>query len=169
MMNYFELYQIPVSFKPDLAIVKQQFYQLSRKYHPDFHTAATEQEQEEMLEMSSLVNTAFKTLSNQQATIQYVLALKGLLDADEKYALPADFLMEMMDLNEQLTDAKMEGESSMLEKVKETIQHKSTEIYEAVAGILEISEANTASQEALLQVKDYYFKKKYLDRILEGL
>jgi len=30
------------------------------------------------------------------------------LEEDEKYELPKDFLMEMMVLNEQLTDAKME-------------------------------------------------------------
>ncbi|MCX6298040.1 MAG: hypothetical protein NTY72_02940 [Bacteroidetes bacterium] len=35
-MNYFELYQIPVSFQPDLLAVKKRFYQLSREYHPDF-------------------------------------------------------------------------------------------------------------------------------------
>ena len=28
---------------------------------------------------------------------------------------------------------------------------------------------DTATEKELLQVKDYYFKKKYLDRILAGL
>jgi molecular chaperone HscB len=28
---------------------------------------------------------------------------------------------------------------------------------------------NTTTEKELLQVKDYYFKKKYLDRILAGL
>jgi molecular chaperone HscB len=35
-MNYFELYELPIQLKVDAVILKQKFYILSRKYHPDF-------------------------------------------------------------------------------------------------------------------------------------
>jgi molecular chaperone HscB len=40
-MNYFELYEIPVSLKPDQQLLRKKFYELSRKYHPDFYGNAT--------------------------------------------------------------------------------------------------------------------------------
>lgn len=59
-MNHFELYQIPISLQPDLTKLKQTFYALSRKYHPDFFTQESESDQGESLEKSSQVNKAFK-------------------------------------------------------------------------------------------------------------
>ncbi len=76
-MNYFELFNIPVSLQPNQQELKQKFYELSRKYHPDFYTKETDFEQAEALEKSSLVNKAYKTFLNTDETIKYVLQQKG--------------------------------------------------------------------------------------------
>jgi len=165
-MNYFELYNIPVSFLPDQQQLKQKFYELSRKYHPDFYTQENEFEQSEALEKSSQVNKAYKVFQNKDETIKYVLQLKGLLEEEEKYQLPPDFLMEMMDLNEQLTDAKMEEDPSAIAALKKAIENQEKEIYAPVKAIIENYEEGKTTIEQLLKVKEYYFKKKYLNRIL---
>ncbi len=161
-MNYFELYNIPVSLKPDQQLVKQKFYELSRKYHPDFFSNASDDEQAEVLEKSSAVNKAFKTFANADETIKYVLQQKGLLEEEEKYQLPPEFLMEVMELNEQA----LEADKSSTEHQISNIQN---EIYEPVKAVIEHYKEGITTKEELLQVKEYYFKKKYLNRILEGL
>jgi molecular chaperone HscB len=168
-MDYFELYGLPVSLKPDMAIVKQRFYELSRQYHPDFYAQAGNDEQEAALEKSSMVNKAFKTFSNADATLQYVLMQKGLLQEEEKYTLPPAFLMEMMDLNESLADAKAEGNKAQLAHLCTAIHEIIQTIYAPVQETIEHYQEGVTTQEALLQVKDYYFKKKYLTRMTEGL
>lgn len=169
-MTYFELYDIPVSLQVDAALVKAKFYELSRKYHPDFFSQATEAEQEDALEKSSLVNKAFKVFSNKNETIKYVLQLKGLLEDEEKYQLSPDFLMEMMELNEALMDAKMdakmEADETAVSNIKSQISNLENELYENIKSIIEHFKDGVSTQEELLQVKDYYFKKKYLSRIL---
>ena len=165
-MNYFELYEIPVSFLPDKTQVKQKFYELSRKHHPDFYTQENEDEKSEALEKSSQVNKAYKIFKNPDETIKYVLQQKGLLEEEEKYQLPTDFLMEMLELNEQLTDAKMEEDASALAGIKETIKKEERKIYLPVKSIIEGFEENKTTDSELLKVKEYYFKKKYLNRIL---
>lgn len=162
-MNYFELYEIPVSLQPDKQLVKQKFYELSREYHPDFYSNASEEKQAEVLEKSSAVNKAFKVFSSEDEVIKYVLQLKGLLEEAEKYQLPAAFLMQMMELNEQSANR---DEPSAVSTEVEKIQN---EIYEPVAKIIENYREDSTTKEELLQVKEYYFKKKYLNRILEGL
>jgi molecular chaperone HscB len=162
-MNYFELYDIPVSLKPDSQIVKKKFYELSRKYHPDFFSNATEEEQAEVLERSSAVNKAFKIFSNPDETIKYVLQQKALLEEEEKYQLPPAFLMEMMELNEQMENQSAAG------SVQSAVGAIQNEIYEPVKEIIEYYKEGVTTKEELLQVKEYYFKKKYLNRILEGL
>ncbi len=58
-MTYFEFYKIPLSFKVDKAALKRQFYALSKQYHPDFYTLASEEKQAEILELSTLNNKAY--------------------------------------------------------------------------------------------------------------
>jgi len=112
------------------------------------------------------VNKAFKVFQNRDETIKYVLQLKGLLEEEEKYNLPPDFLMEMMELNEQMMDAKMEQDPEAIAKIKNAIADFESEIYLPVAGIVEGYEEEKTTTEQLLKVKEYYYKKKYLDRIL---
>jgi molecular chaperone HscB len=168
-MNYFELYEIPVSLRPDKQVIQKRFYELSRKYHPDFFTNENEADQSEALEKSSLINRAFKTFQNQDETIKYVLQLKGLLEEEEKYQLPPDFLMEMMDLNEQMMEAKMEQEGTWSANLKRSISIIEQEIYIPVKEIIEGYEDGKTTTEELLKVKEYYYKKKYLTRILATL
>lgn len=165
-MNYFELFKMPVSLLPDQQQVKHKFYELSRKYHPDFYTKENEYEQGEALEKSSLVNKAFKTFQNKDATIKYVLQLKGILEEEEKYQLPPYFLLEVMELNEQLTEAKMEEDEVKLTGIKSSIEALQQQIYKPVESLIQNYKDETTSDEELQRLKEYYFKKKYLDRIL---
>jgi len=168
-MNYFELYDIPVAFTVDATAVKKKYYALSRQFHPDFYSNATEQEREEALEKSSLVNKAFKVFGNEDELLKYVLQLKNVLQEEEKYNLPNDFLMEMLELNEALTDARMEDDEEKISNFKFQISNYQSEIYEPVKAIIEGYKEGITTEKELLQVKAYYFKKKYLSRILAGI
>ena len=165
-MNYFELYQLPLSLQPDPVKVKAKFYELSRLYHPDFHGQGTEEEQAEALEKASQVNMAWKVFQHPDETLKYVLQLKGLLEEEEKYQLSPEFLMEVMDLNEQALDV---SEQADIDRLTQTIHQFQQTIYEPVAKIVADYQEGVTTQEELLQVKEYYFRKKYLDRLLAGL
>jgi molecular chaperone HscB len=165
-MNHFELYQIPVSFHPDLALVKKRFYQLSREFHPDFFVNDAEAEKEQKLLISAQVNKAYQIFQDEQALIKYILMEKGLLVEEEKYNLPPEFLMEVMDLNELLMDADDPETKQQIQKSIDTLQKT---IYEPVKTIITTYQEGISSEKELLQVKAYYYQKKYLDRILVEL
>jgi molecular chaperone HscB len=166
-MNYFELFEIPVQLKVDAASLKKKFYELSRKYHPDFFSQSTEAEQGNALEMASMLNKAWKTFQQPDETIKYVLQLKGLLEEEEKYELAPDFLMEMLELNEELMETDTDEKSlSALDKRIAQIQE---DMYEPVKPIVEHYKEGVSTEKELLQVKQYYFRKKYLWRILDKM
>ena len=158
-MNYFELFEIPVSVNIDKSSLAKKYFELQKKYHPDFYTQADEDEQQEVLEKSSAINKALKIFQNKDSTIKYVLQLKGLLQEEEKYPLPPDFLMAVMELNENLH----------VDSTTEAITTFENAIYADVKKIIEDYNDTTISTPDLLKIKEYYFKKKYLQRILDRL
>ncbi|HMO62693.1 MAG TPA: Fe-S protein assembly co-chaperone HscB [Ferruginibacter sp.] len=157
-MNYFELFEIPVSLITDKALLSKKYFELQKKYHPDFFTKDGEDDQAAALEMSSAVNKAYKILQQPEATLKYLLQFKGMLEEEEKYQLPPDFLMAVMELNE-----------NMDENASERVQQFENEIYAGVKSIIENYNDNRITEKELLQLKEYYFKKKYLQRILERM
>ena len=161
-MTYFELFDIPVQLKVNTAPLSKKFFELSRKYHPDYFTGENEKVQAEALEKSALLNKAWKTFQTPDATIKYVLLEKGLLEEEEKYELPPDFLMEVLEINEQLMET---DETANTAKLSSVVSQLSSEIYEPVKEIVENYQEDIISEKELLQVKEYYYKKKYLDRI----
>ena len=167
-MNYFELYGIPVQLNPDKALIKQKYYELSRRYHPDFYSSASPEDQAENLRISSDVNKAYKAFQDQDATIRYVLQLKELLEDEEKYQMDPGFLMEVLEVNESLMDMESNDEGQV-ESLKKQVNALQDEIYEPVKPVIEGYREGVTTTEELLQVKDYYYKKKYLHRILDKI
>jgi molecular chaperone HscB len=162
-MNYFEIFGLPVQLCVDKTVLPKKYFELSRKFHPDFFTNATPAEQQQALEITANLNKAFKTFQNPDDTIKYVLHLKGLLEEEEKYQLPPDFLMEVLEINEQLMDA--EDNPEVRSGLQSAIANLQSEIYAPVKEIIENYSDSAATEKELLQVKEYYYKKKYLNRL----
>jgi molecular chaperone HscB len=161
-MNYFDLFGIPITLKVDKSILAKKYFELQREFHPDFYTQSDESEQQAALEKSAQINKGLKVLQQQDATIQYVLKLRELVSEDEKYSLPPDFLMEMMELNE-----KLEEEDS--KSLKKEVSLFENSLLEQVEDIIENYDNDSISIEKLEKLKEYYFKKKYLQRILDKI
>lgn len=170
-MNYFDFYSIPVSFHPDEAALKKQFYAMSKAFHPDFHAGESEEKQAEVLEQSTLNNKAWQTLSQFDKRLHYVLEVKGMLADGDKYQLPQSFLMEMMEVNEGLMDLEMEGNDELFQQLNGQVAAMEGEI----AGTIQektthFEKADSAEQQQLLEtIKDLYYRKKYLLRIRDSL
>ncbi|RYY66436.1 MAG: Fe-S protein assembly co-chaperone HscB [Chitinophagaceae bacterium] len=160
-MNYFELFGFTEAPAIDKRLLAEKYFSLQKQNHPDFFTQANEAEQEEALQQSANINKAFTTFQNEDKTLEYFLQQKGIVETDEKYQLPQDFLMEMMDINETLEEkdgVAITAELAAIEKA----------LYDDIAPILK--DAGLHQDAASLEkLKLYYYKKKYIQRILARL
>src|SRR5687768_10305060 len=112
-MNYFELFDLPLGPVVNKQALNKKYIELQKKYHPDFNADLDDRDKELNLIQSADVNKAYKIFRDEDKTLEYFLTLTGIAETDEKYDLPKEFLMEMMELNEALmekapTDAKKE-------------------------------------------------------------
>jgi molecular chaperone HscB len=122
-VDYFTFFGLPRKLSLDVSILEKDFYELSRKLHPDLNARAGGQEQEWSLQQSSLLNDAHRTLKDPIKRTQYLLQLEGVeLEEQSKTAteharstgelkkqiVPPDLLEEVFDLNMQLEELRMQ-------------------------------------------------------------
>ena len=103
-----------------------------------------------------MINKGYKTFQNDDETIKYVLQLKGLLEEDEKYELPPDFLMEMMELNEILMDVMIHP----LKKWKQRSASWNKALYNQVQNIIENYNDDRTTDEAIAAGKGLLLQEK---------
>lgn len=169
MTNYYKHFGLPWQFDIDSAELKKSFLIKSREYHPDFHTDKSEAEQEEILQLSSYNNTAFKVLKNPDTRFKYLLSLHGVDFEEGKQSLPQMFLMEMMDFNEKLMDAQMDSNQEQIAALITELEEIEKSLYSGVSSILEGYNPELITDSELNSLKEYFFKRKYLLRIRENL
>ncbi len=120
-VNYFSFFGLPRKLNLDVAHLERDFYELSRKLHPDLNARADKREQQWSLEQSSLLNDAYRTLKDPIKRTQYLLRLEGVeLEEQSKTAtekarasgevkkqiVPPDLLEEVFELNMQLEELR---------------------------------------------------------------
>ena len=168
-MNYFEFYKLPVRFFLDKKELKQLFLTYSKQHHPDFYTQSSAAEQEQVLELSTINNQAYKTLSNLDSRIKYILEIKDLMVDGERYQLPPAFLMEMMDINEQLMELQFDTDKTAIENLKKEVVRLEQNLFSEVEDLLKNYENKPEQKKKLEKIKEYYYKKRYLLRIQTSL
>lgn len=171
-MNYFEFYGIPEAFNPDEAAIKRKFYSLSKEFHPDFYVNDTPEKQQQILELSTINNKAYQVLSNPQKRLEYILQSNNQIAEGDKYQLPQAFLMEMMEVNETLMELEFETDEKALEETEKQVAGIESELLTELKIFTEKydKEQNPAEKQLfLLEIKDLYYRQKYLLRIRESL
>jgi molecular chaperone HscB len=94
-------------------------------------------------------------------TLGYFLRLKGFSEDKDSVNLPAEFLMEMMEMNESLDDGD-------LESCRKRMMQWEVEMDIEFDSFVEGWRINP-DESTLHSMKIHYLKQKYLRRILERL
>ncbi|MGH9530175.1 MAG: Fe-S protein assembly co-chaperone HscB [Terriglobales bacterium] len=121
-VDYFAFFGLPRKLNIDLAQLQREFYELSRRLHPDVSARNDAREREWSLEQSSQLNDAYRTLKDPIKRTEYLLRLEGVeLEEQSKAAtekarasgeakkqvVPEDLLEEVFELNMQLEELRM--------------------------------------------------------------
>lgn len=167
-MNFFDFFEIPMSFNINATALKKKYYINSKKYHPDFYATESEEKQQEILELSTLNNEAYKTLSNEDARIKYILTEQGIYRKEGEKKIPQDFLMEMMDINESIMELQFDFDQTAYDNALKQVNAFENQLENQVQNILENWKVTDGKQD-LEDVKNYFLKKRYLLRIKENI
>ena len=119
--DYFSFFGLPRKLNLDLAQLEREFYNLSRKLHPDRYAQAESKEQQWSLEKTSQLNDAYRTLKDPIPRTEYLLRTEGVNFGEQsksateearssgkqkQQAIPPDMLEEVFELNMQLEEMR---------------------------------------------------------------
>ena len=156
-VDYFAFFGLARKLNIDVKALDKDFYELSRKLHPDLNARAGSEEQEWSLQQSSRLNDAHRTLKDPIRRTEYLLKLEGVeLEEQSKSAteqarasgqvkkqiVPPDLLEEVFELNMQLEELRMqkkmgEDDPALIEEVgrqKLELEEKHDELLQELHG-----------------------------------
>jgi len=136
-VDYFTFFGLPPKLNLDVATLEKDFYELSRRLHPDLNAQAGSREQEWSLEQSSMLNDAYRTLRDPIKRTAYLLHLEGVVLEEQskratdqarasgeikKQIVPPDLLEEVFELNMELEELRMhkkagEDDPALIEEI----------------------------------------------------
>jgi molecular chaperone HscB len=120
--NHFELMDLPVAFAIDGEKLERAYRDLQSRVHPDKFAAGSGAERRVAMQWATRANEAYRTLKDPVARARYLLSLKGFDTGEEtNTAMPADFLMEQMELREAAAAARSGRDAAALEALRGTL------------------------------------------------
>ena len=108
-MRFYDAFGLEPALSLDAEELKKRFYERSRQWHPDRFSRASSAEQEKALEMTAVLNDAFRTLRDPIARAEYFLKEKGIELSKEA---PPELLEEVFELNMALEELRDGDEST---------------------------------------------------------
>jgi molecular chaperone HscB len=125
-MKFYEAFGLEPTLSLDADDLKKRFYDRSRQWHPDRFSRASSAEQEKALEMTAVLNDAFRTLRDPIARAEYFLKENGIELSKEA---PPELLEEVFELNmalEELRDGDDSARPQLIEARDRFVEMRET-------------------------------------------
>lgn len=117
----------------DKDAAEATYLRLSRLLHPDFHGRSSADVQARAVRYSALLNEAWTTLTDELARAEYVLELHHPGTLEKHKTLSPAFLMEAMELSEELESAQGSGCRQTIQRIRQDARRAVEERMEGVA------------------------------------
>jgi len=122
MQSHFDLFGLQPAFAVDQQRLESAYREIQSRVHPDRFAQAGDAERRASLQWTTRVNEAYRTLRNPVSRASHLLALNGVDVAFEtNTAMPAQFLMEQMEIREALEEATQSKDITALEALQKRI------------------------------------------------
>ncbi|GAA6943263.1 Fe-S protein assembly co-chaperone HscB [Helicobacter pylori] len=104
MNNPFALFDLPVAFQVDSALLNERYLALQKSLHPDNFSAASAQEQRLAMQKSAEINDALRILKDPITRADSIIAINTgeTENPEEKSNNDIDFLIQQMEWRETL-------------------------------------------------------------------
>jgi len=137
LQNHFELFGLAPAFALEAEALERSYREIQSQVHPDRFAHAGDAERRASLQWTTRVNEAYRTLKDPVQRAKHLLELHGVDVAFEtNTAMPADFLVQQMELRESLEDAVQSKAPSSLDALvkalRKTRQSLEAQIAEAI-------------------------------------
>ena len=152
-VNYFDLMKQSVNFNIDIKELSKKHRQLQTQLHPDKYSTKSVEEKENSENWSALVNEAYATLLNPMKRALYLLDFYGdpLLEKEQPQ-LDAEFLTEIMELNEELDE--IDDDVNTIEAFRNSINERIDDLHGSLLHKFEVKEI---AQAKIIVAKMQYF------------
>ena len=177
-VDHFAVLGIPARYAVDLEAAEAAFKQLSRQVHPDRFATADPRARRASLARTVQLNEAWRTIKDPVARAAYLLERAGVEVASEenrkadfdgeprgtrKVNAPPAFLLEILELNDELSAAKQAGDSVKGAFMAEEMRAKANESMRTIAAGLE-----AGTPERLQEAGLAFIALRYQRRFLES-
>jgi molecular chaperone HscB len=161
-MDPFATLGIARSYDLDVPALEKSYRQLSRALHPDRHTSTTPGEKREVLARAVAVNEAWRIVRDPIQRAEALLSLGGVvLDEGSGSMHDLDFLEEMLEQREALSEARRARDRSAVQTLAETVRARSTDAERALAAGL----ATGATEPLVGTLGRMKFYRRFLDEV----
>lgn len=146
--NFFELFELPVSYEVDLSQVQQHYMILQKQVHPDNFANSSDLEKRLSMQQTSWINEAQATLKDPVLRAIYLLKLKGTdINLENETTMDAAFLMQQLETRERLENIKKEDDPlAVLNVMEKELRTSSSEIMNNFAQSFEADQVDDARE-----------------------
>jgi molecular chaperone HscB len=160
--NHFELFELTASFEVEQETLALRYRELQRAVHPDRFASASEQEKRLSVQQAAQINEAYQVLKSPLSRARYLLEINGLALDDTDTQMDPSFLMEQMELREELAEVRgAEDPFGALNRVRDNIESKERAIIESLQQAFADGRA-----EALQRAREQVRKMQFMQRLL---
>ena len=122
MQNHFELFGLAPAFALEAEALENRYRDIQARVHPDRFAHAGDAERRASLQWTTRVNEAYRTLKDPVQRAKHILDLQGVDVAFETNTqMPADFLMQQLELREELERAVGSKDAASLDRLRSTL------------------------------------------------
>ncbi len=108
-MRFYEALGLEPALMLDAQDLQRRFYERSRQWHPDRFARASAAEQQKALEVTAVLNDAFRTLRDPVTRAGYFLGEHQIVSSKHP---PAELLEEVFEMNMALDELRSGDESA---------------------------------------------------------
>lgn len=149
--NYFELFGFAEKFLIDQEQLAEKYRSFQSAWHPDKFANASDQERRISVQTTAFINEAYETLRSDLKRSHYLLKLSDVeFNADTETSSDAEFLMQTMELHEQVEDAgNAQNPLNELDKLSKELKAQQQMLISVFTTQFEKNELNMAKEAAL--------------------